>query len=211
MTFSCNTQSSLRARSSSAGAGGPRSANSPAALGRRAWIVSGSRTLQKQGTIDELQQHLTKAGVASELLATVTREPEVADVDDTVARLMEAGLREGDFMLGIGGGAGLDTAKAVAALATNRHGDSVRDFLEGVGRGLTIDHDPLPMLAMPTTAGTGTEATKNAVISSYDPPFKKSLRSERMMPDAVLVDPELTVSCPPSVTAHSRGWMRSRS
>jgi alcohol dehydrogenase len=172
-------------------------------LGRRAWIVCGSRTLQREGVLDELQQNLRQAGVKSELLATVTREPEVEDVDTAVAHLVEAGIREGDFVLGIGGGAGLDTAKAVAALATNRHGDSVRDFLEGVGAGLTIDHDPLPTLMMPTTAGTGTEATKNAVISSYDPPFKKSLRSEKMVPDAVLVDPELTVSCPPSVTAQS--------
>ena len=172
-------------------------------LGRRAWIVCGSRTLQRQGLIAELQERLDASGVASELLATVTREPEVEDVDKAVADLLEAGVRDGDFVLGIGGGAGLDTAKAVAALATNRHGKSVRDFLEGVGVGLTIDHDPLPMLAMPTTAGTGTEATKNAVISSYDPPFKKSLRSERMVPDVVLVDPELTVSCPPSVTAQS--------
>src|SRR5690606_20256002 len=140
-------------------------------LGRRAWIVSGSRTLQREGILDELQQNLRQAGVASELLATVTREPEVDDVDTAVAHLVETGIREGDFVLGIGGGAGLDTAKAVAALATNRHGDSVRDFLEGVGAGLTIDHDPLPTLMLPTTAGTGTEATKNAVISSYDPPF----------------------------------------
>lgn len=172
-------------------------------LGRRAWIVCGSRTLERQGMLAELQERLESAGVASELLTTVTREPEVQDVDGAVARLLEAGVREDDFVLGIGGGAGLDTAKAVAALATNRQGESVRDFLEGVGRGLTIDSDPLPMLAMPTTAGTGTEATKNAVISSYDPPFKKSLRSERMVPDVVLVDPELTVSCPASVTAQS--------
>jgi alcohol dehydrogenase class IV len=172
-------------------------------LGRRAWIVSGSRTLQREGVLDELQQTMRQAGVESELLATATREPEVDDIDTTVAQLIEAGVREGDFVLGIGGGAGLDTAKAVAALATNRHGDSVRDFLEGVGAGLTIDHDPLPTLMMPTTAGTGTEATKNAVISSNDPPFKKSLRSEKMVPDVVLVDPELTVSCPPSVTAQS--------
>jgi alcohol dehydrogenase class IV len=172
-------------------------------LGRRAWIVSGSRTLQREGVLDELQQNLRQAGVESERLTTVTREPEVEDVDTAARDLVKAGIREGDFVLGIGGGAGLDTAKAVAALATNRHGDSVRDFLEGVGAGLTIDHDPLPTLMLPTTAGTGTEATKNAVISSYDPPFKKSLRSEKMVPDVVLVDPELTVSCPPSVTAQS--------
>lgn len=172
-------------------------------LGRRAWIVCGSRTLERDGTLAEICERLEEAGVDSQLLATVTREPEVEDVDSAAARLLEAGVRQGDFVVGLGGGAGMDTAKAVAALATNRQGQTVQDYLEGVGVGLTIDHEPLPTLMMPTTAGTGSEATKNAVISSYDPPFKKSLRSERMVPDAVLVDPELTVSCPPSVTAHS--------
>jgi alcohol dehydrogenase class IV len=88
-------------------------------------------------------------------------------------------------------------------MAVNSAGDGVRDYLEGVGKGLQLDVPPLPILAVPTTAGTGTEATRNAVISSTSPPFKKSLRSERLVPRIALVDPELTVSNPPSVTANS--------
>jgi alcohol dehydrogenase class IV len=170
-------------------------------LGTRAFLVCGSRTLDANGTIDELCGTLRSAGVAVERLTTQTREPEVSDVDDCVARLLDLGLRDGDCVIAIGGGSAIDLAKAVAALATNRNGESVRDFLEGVGRGLKIERPPLPLLAMPTTAGTGTEATKNAVISSFDPPFKKSLRSELMVPRVVLVDPELTVSLPREITA----------
>lgn len=174
-----------------------------AELGRRAWIVSGSRTLESRGILEELNHSLAKHGVSAELLGRISHEPEVDDVDAAVARLRNRGLAEGDLVLGIGGGSALDLAKAVAALATNRHGDTVRDFLEGVGRGLRLERPPLPMLAMPTTAGTGTEATKNAVISCYAPPFKKSLRSERMLPRIVLVDPELSVSVLPYITAHT--------
>jgi len=79
----------------------------------------------------------------------------------------------------------------------------VKDYLENGGRDLKRVHDPLPVMAMPTTAGTGAEATRNAVISCYDPPFKKSLRSEKILPRFALVDPELTVSVPPEVTAAS--------
>lgn len=172
-------------------------------LGSRAFVVSGSRTLETNGTVDELCRSMQSAGLTTERLATQTREPEVTDVDATVERLMSLGVRNGDCVVAIGGGSAIDLAKAVAALATNRCGDSVKDFLEGVGRGLKIDRPPLPVLAMPTTAGTGTEATKNAVISSFDPPFKKSLRSDLMVPKIVLVDPELTLSLPRDVTAHT--------
>jgi alcohol dehydrogenase class IV len=112
-------------------------------------------------------------------------------------------VQSGDFVLAIGGGSAIDLAKAVAALATNPAGDTVRDFLEGVGRGLQIANPPLPVVAVPTTAGTGSEATKNAVISSYDPHFKKSLRSDLMIPRLVLVDPELTIGLPPATTAQT--------
>jgi alcohol dehydrogenase class IV len=104
-------------------------------------------------------------------------------------------------LLALGGGSAIDLAKAASALVTNPHGESVRDFLEGVGRGMQITEPPLPLLAMPTTGGTGTEATKNAVISVADPAVKKSIRSPLMVPRLVLIDPELAVSVPPETTA----------
>lgn len=173
-----------------------------ASLGRRALVVCGSKTLVERGTFEELARSLATSGVESRLVATIRREPEFADVDLAIAQVRALPVRDGDFVLGLGGGSAIDLAKAIAALATNDHGDSVVDFLEGVGRGLAIDRPPLPMFAMPTTAGTGSEATKNAVISCYAPKFKKSLRSDAMVPRAVLVDPELAVTCPREVTVH---------
>jgi len=174
-----------------------------ASLGRRAFVVCGSRTLASNGVLGQLLSSLDTAGVESISLGTVTREPEVADVDQFTARVCEHRLAEGDFVLAIGGGSAIDLGKAVAAMATNRESLTVRDYLEGVGSGLKIRNAPLPVLAVPTTAGTGSEATKNAVISNQDPPFKKSLRSELMVPRAVLVDPELTTSVSPQTTAHT--------
>ncbi|HUT89137.1 MAG TPA: iron-containing alcohol dehydrogenase [Thermoguttaceae bacterium] len=172
-------------------------------LGRRAFVVCGSRTLSAQGTLDEIAKALQSEGVDTVPTETISREPEVDDVDRVAALVREREVDAGDFILAIGGGAAIDLAKAVAAMATNHESPSVKDYLEGVGRGLKIAGEPLPVLAMPTTAGTGTEATKNAVISSYAPPFKKSLRDNRIMPRIALVDPELTVSVPPEITAAS--------
>lgn len=172
-------------------------------LGTRAFLVTGSRTLEQSGVFAQLRDDLESAGIRTVRLAEITHEPEVADVDAASRALRAHAPGDGDFLLGIGGGSALDLAKAVAAMATNVEGESITDYLEGVGRGLTLDHAPLPMLAMPTTAGTGTEATKNAVISSYTPAFKKSIRSDLMVPRGVLVDPELTVSLPAGTTAHT--------
>jgi alcohol dehydrogenase class IV len=172
-------------------------------LGRRAFLIAGSRTLAARGTLDEIADAVRSEGVEPIHGDTISREPEVEDVDRVAAVVRGHGVRPGDFLLAIGGGAAIDLAKAVAAMATTDQSPTVRDYLEGVGRGLQIADEPLPVLAMPTTAGTGAEATKNAVISSYDPPFKKSLRDNRIMPRIALVDPELCVTVPPEITAAS--------
>jgi len=172
-------------------------------LGRRAFLVSGLPEDASRIVLPEIIDALRAEGVAVVEAGTIDHEPEVADVDRLAQTLWGHGAGEGDFLLGIGGGAAVDLAKGAAAMATNPQSPTVKDYLEGVGRGLKLTHAPLPVLAMPTTAGTGAEATKNAVISSYDPPFKKSLRDDRMVPRVALVDPELSVSVPPEVTAAS--------
>jgi len=106
-----------------------------------------------------------------------------------------------DMIIGLGGGSVLDAGKAIAALATNP-GD-VLDYLEVVGRGQALSNAPLPYIAVPTTAGTGTEVTRNAVIESPSHGVKVSLRSPLMLPTVALIDPELTYDLPPAMTASS--------
>jgi alcohol dehydrogenase class IV len=173
------------------------------ALGRRAFIVSGLPETLGTPLLEEIEQLLRAKGVETLRIGTLLHEPEVADVDRTAAAVRAANASDGDFLLAVGGGAATDLAKAVAAMATNDQSSTIRDYLENVGRDLKLVRTPLPVLAMPTTAGTGAEATKNAVISNFDPPFKKSIRDDRLMPRVTLVDPELTVSVPPPVTATS--------
>lgn len=139
---------------------------------------------------------LTTAGFSCETLSGISGEPTPESVDTAAAR---ARAVQPDLIIAIGGGSVIDTAKAVAALATND--GTVEAFLEGVGNGRSIENAPLPLIAVPTTAGTGAEMTANAVITSYAKQYKKSFRDERMMPDAVLLDPELTFSVPADVTA----------
>ena len=104
-----------------------------------------------------------------------------------------------DVVLGIGGGSVLDAAKAIAALATNR-GDAL-DYLEVIGRGQPLETAPAPCIAAPTTAGTGSEVTRNAVLGSKEHGVKASLRHPSMLPRVALIDPELTLSLPSAVTA----------
>ncbi|MCA9665481.1 MAG: iron-containing alcohol dehydrogenase [Myxococcales bacterium] len=162
-------------------------------LGARALLVVGGRSAEASGLLARLEAQLSPAATAR-----CTREPRVEDVDAVVQAARAARC---DHVVAVGGGAVLDCAKAAAALLTNP-GELV-DYLEGVGAGRAISVQPAPMLAAPTTAGTGSEVTKNAVVSGEHggKPFKKSVRAASMIPDVALVDPELTRGAPPALTA----------
>jgi len=109
--------------------------------------------------------------------------------------------RDCDIVIGLGGGSVLDTGKAIAALVNNP-GD-VFDYLEVIGKGQPLVNSPLPYIAIPTTAGTGAEVTRNAVLEAPEQSVKISLRSPSMLPRVALVDPELTYNLPPEITASS--------
>lgn len=179
-----------------------------ARFGREAWLVTGSRSLEACGGESAVAGGLRAAGLDVARVGTCKGEPTVADVANMVRELPPIEGR-GPVVVAIGGGAAIDLAKAVAALATNLVNpaacdeNTVADHMEGVGRGLPITKPPLPMIAVPTTSGTGAEATRNAVISCPRRRFKKSMRSPLLVPRAALVDPALTVPCPRDVTAAS--------
>jgi alcohol dehydrogenase class IV len=123
---------------------------------------------------------------------------------EPTVEVLRAGVKAGsdcDMVIGLGGGSVLDTGKAIAALVTNP-GD-IFDYLEVVGKGRPFIYAPLPYIAIPTTAGTGAEVTRNAVIESTEQQVKVSLRSPLMLPLVALVDPELTYNLPPEITASS--------
>ncbi len=114
-----------------------------------------------------------------------------------VARNNNIGL-----IISIGGGSVIDTAKAVAGYANNP-GDLI-EYIEGVGTGRQLINPPIPHIAVPTTSGTGTEMTKNAVIMGDDKlPFKRSFRNDQMVPVAAIVDPQLSITVPKDTTAYS--------
>ena len=117
-------------------------------------------------------------------------EPTVDLVREGARRVQEAAC---DVVISFGGGSAIDAGKAIAAVATN--GGEPLEFLEVVGKGRTIAAPPLPFIAVPTTAGTGSEVTRNAVLGSAEHGVKASLRSPLMLPRVALVDPELTSGC----------------
>ena len=140
----------------------------------------------------------------SVVIYPVTGEPTVTSVDALVEKIYDD---ESDMIVGIGGGSALDTAKAVSSLVyyaqVNQSTASVQRFLEGVGL-LAAPEGRLPLVMIPTTAGTGSEATNNAVIANIGPEgFKKSLRHETYRPDLVIIDPQFSVTVPHATTAAS--------
>jgi len=166
-----------------------------APLGKRAMVVRGGDHLDRSGTIDTLVRLLQAEEVAA-VQHVVLGEPEVSTIDEV---LEVARAQSCDLVIGFGGGSALDAAKAVAGLLAM--GGGALDYMEVVGRGLPINRPAAPLIAVPTTAGTGTEVTRNAVLSYKAKGFKASMRSPHLIPRVALVDPALTDSVPPRVTA----------
>jgi len=177
-------------------------------FGDEAWIVVSEAGLAACGGRRAVERCLGAAGVAASWVGVASREPTVEDVAAIVSALPSRD-RSRPVVVAIGGGSAIDLAKAAAALATNIGSDerdaeqAVLDRLEGVGRGLPIRFAPLPVVAVPTTAGTGAEATRNAVVSCPTRRIKKSIRSPLMVPRAAIVDPLLAVTCDRATTAAS--------
>jgi len=167
-----------------------------ASYGTHALVVTGASSFMQSAYWSSLRSSLDNQGIAWEHIQ-VTGEPSPQLVDDVVSRYRYSDI---NCVVGIGGGSALDAAKAIAGLL--KPGNSVMDHLEGVGPELPYLGPATPFIAMPTTAGTGSEATKNAVLSIHgEQGFKKSFRDEKLMAEWALIDPDLLSSCPPQVLA----------
>jgi len=163
------------------------------AFGQRALVVTGRDRTRAQGLLAGLQEHRVTA-----IQFAVAGEPEVGTVETGTALARQESC---DLVVSFGGGSVIDAGKAIAAMLTNE--GSVLDYLEVIGHGRSLSRSPAPFIAIPTTAGTGSEVTRNAVLAAPEQRVKVSLRSPLMLPRVALVDPELTYGLPPNVTAAS--------
>ncbi|MEI8226022.1 MAG: iron-containing alcohol dehydrogenase [Bacteroidota bacterium] len=165
--------------------------------GKKIVLVTGKNSFIKSRNAGILFHEFGKADIGYHII-TVTGEPSPDIIDLAVKKFNNEDI---NLVIGIGGGSVLDAGKAISAMMYKP--ESVMEFLEGVGN---KDHPgtKIPYIAIPTTSGTGSEATKNAVISQIGKNgFKRSLRHDNLVPDIALVDPELTLNCPPDITAAS--------
>lgn len=164
--------------------------------GNRCLLIMGKQSIRQSSAWMPLVTELSRASIEIQIVSVI-EEPSPQLVDEAVSRYREFNA---DVVVGLGGGSVMDAAKAIAGLL--RIENSVMDFLEGVGPELPYTGPAVPFIAVPTTAGTGSEATKNAVLSVQgENGFKKSFRDEQLVPEYALIDPDLLASCPPELIA----------
>ncbi len=159
-------------------------------FGTRALVVTG----KNQDRVTRLTRRFQSAGLSCALFSA-GGEPTL----ETVRKGVQQARQGCDLVIGFGGGSAIDAAKAIAVLATNS-GEPL-DYLEVIGKGQALENTPLPFIAVPTTAGTGAEVTRNAVLGSPEHGVKASLRTPLLLPKIALIDPELTLDLPPAITA----------
>lgn len=161
-------------------------------------IVTGGSSFEISDQWGRFLAALDKAGIRHYRIS-IKGEPSPENIDEATEFFRK---KQVDTVMAWGGGSAIDAGKAISAMLPLPEGASVFDFLEGVGSGATHNGDKAPFIAIPTTAGTGSEATKNAVISRVgEKGFKKSLRHDNFVPDVAILDPELALACPSHVTA----------
>ncbi len=158
--------------------------------GQSVFVVTDSQE-RCQPIIDGLSKNGLSVGVYF-----VDREP---NLDSMLMATRNAKKSDCQSIIGLGGGSTIDTGKVVAALMANPN--NLLDYLEIVGAGLTLENPSIPYIAIPSTAGTGSEVTRNAVITVSERRLKVSLRSPYLLPRIAVIDPELTYSLPPPLTA----------
>lgn len=159
-------------------------------LGKKAFVVTGKH-VTKAGAVRKLTDFLDRWGVQYDIFNDITGEPTVAMIGAGVKAYKGAGC---DFLIAVGGGSPLDSAKAIAAMTVL--GGKVSDYM-----GVEIDGDLPSVAAIPTTAGTGSEATKFTVITDTERNVKMLLKGDALVPRAAIVDPAFTITTPPEVTA----------
>ncbi len=164
------------------------------ALGRRALVVCGTGAPHRGSTIHDLLGGLCDAGLSSVLFAQVEAEPSLQTVEDGRAALSEGDC---DLVVAIGGGSAMDVGKAIGALAGTD--EPISTFFSGA----PTPGGGVPVIALPTTSGTGAEVTPNSVLSNPENGEKASIRGEGLLPEVAIVDPELTLTLPPTQTAYS--------
>jgi len=163
-------------------------------FGTRALLVTGRRALRRAGITERLVKLLEAAGVKTRVFDQAPPEPDVGTVDRARERLLREGCQ---MVIEAGGGSALDVGKAAAGLS--RETAPTREYLAG----RPIASEGVPHIAVATTSGTGAEVTRNSVLIDAEKRVKKSIRGDGLMPAVSFTDPELTLSCPPDVTAAS--------
>ena len=165
-------------------------------LGSKVLVVLGSSAMRKSGALDRLIHLLKENNLEYTIYENIPSDPTVETVDRGTSIARKGGC---NLVIALGGGSVMDTGKAISAMATNE--GSVADYQEIEGKGRKFKTIPLPFIAIPTTSGTGSEATSNAVITNTKLSLKKSIRDFSLVPEVALVDPELTLSLTPRITA----------
>lgn len=164
-------------------------------FGKKILFVIGENSLKNSGKWVEIVSELDRRSMLYSIIS-ISEEPSPHLIDKSVEMARNKNI---DLVISIGGGSVTDAGKAISAMMSKV--GSIKNYLEGVGN-KTHDGKKIPFIAIPTTSGTGSEATKNAVISEIGSTgFKKSLRHDNLIPNVAIIDPKLMLSCPPSISA----------